>query len=139
MIEWIADGLARITRWWNRRRALRLFRWRLGPALVRRYGRAATYTPKQIRRTVNAIGLADVDLRLAYAMFTDRRSFAALQAQSGESWEYSSMLAAVHSSSSHEYTCHHDSGHHGHAHHDAGGGHHHGHDVVFDTHHHHHH
>lgn len=141
MIERILLGFRQVIAWFQKRRTLRAFRRQLAPALVARYGRAASYTPAQVTRTAEALGLSTVHLCFAYAMFSERRAFDTFHAERGEPCDYDAMRDVVQDHGSHLLWSGTDTHHHVDVSHhvDVGHGHHHGHDVLHVQHHHHHH
>ena len=85
----------RLLQSFRRRRTLRAYRRRLGPALRKRYGKRTTYTPGQVRRTAYEIGCPIQDLCFAYSMYCSRDDFDAHHAAIGVHCDYDSMRTEV--------------------------------------------
>jgi uncharacterized membrane protein YgcG len=50
---------------------VRKYKYKLAPALAKRYGRSATYTKGQVDTTVDVLGLNKKHIRYAYLMYCD--------------------------------------------------------------------
>jgi hypothetical protein len=81
--------------WIRRRLALRRYRRRLGPALVRRYGRERHYTINQVRATVDTLGLDTSYVCYAFAAFCEQAAFEAHHAALGEVCDWATMHHAA--------------------------------------------
>jgi hypothetical protein len=79
----------------QKRRAMRTYRRRLGVQLRRRYGRERHYTPEQVRTTAISGGLGTYHLCFALAMYCDRESFDAYHREHGEVCDYDAMRSSI--------------------------------------------
>lgn len=79
----------------QKRRAMRRYRRRLGVQLRRRYGRERYYTPEQVRTTAVFSSLGVDHLCFALAMYCDRTSFDAYHHERGEACDYDAMRADI--------------------------------------------
>lgn len=79
----------------QKRRAMRRYRRRLGVQLRRRYGRERYYTPEQVKTTAVASSLGVDHLCFALAMYCDRASFDAYHQAQGEVCDYDAMRADI--------------------------------------------
>jgi hypothetical protein len=79
----------------QKRRAMRRYRRRLGVKLRRRYGRERYYTPEQVRSTAISGGLGVDYMCFALAMYCDRESFDAYHRANGEVCDYDAMRADI--------------------------------------------
>jgi hypothetical protein len=126
--------------WIWKRLALRSYRRKLGPALVKRYGRERHYTVNQVRKTAETLGLNTDYLCYAYADYCSESEFDIHHASIGEACDWGAMREELDSSwgvgDSHVLGDH--GGDHG-GHYDYGhvddGGHHHGGGYDGDGHH----
>jgi hypothetical protein len=75
--------------------AIRSYVRRLGPELVRRFGKRRFYTPEQVLQAVRGGGFGEADVCYAYSMFCNREDFDAHHAETGESCNYDAMRAEV--------------------------------------------
>jgi hypothetical protein len=78
-----------------KRRAIRSYTRRLPGLLVRDYGFSRSYTPLQVRRTVERSGLSVAYSCYAIAMFSDRDSFDRFHHATGEQCDYAGMRAEI--------------------------------------------
>ncbi|CAN5672021.1 hypothetical protein BH09MYX1_BH09MYX1_41290 [soil metagenome] len=121
--------------WLRKRLALRGYRRKLAPALIRRYGRETHYTPAQVRKTVEALALSVDYVCYALAAFCERTAFDAHHQALGEACDWTEMRGELTASHSFDIGDHHmghsvhaDHRHHDpHDHHDTGHHHHGGH------------
>jgi uncharacterized protein DUF6559 len=117
-----------VLRWIRKRLALRGYRRKLGPSLVKRYGRERYYTVNQVRVTVEKLGLNTDYICYAFADFCSREDFDAHHASTGEACDWAAMREELTSSwgigDHHHHAADHgyDDGHHDY-HHDDGGHH----------------
>ncbi len=80
----------------RKRRALRDYARRL-PALLRRdYGPAPSYSPAQIRRTIDRYGLDTAYSCFALSGFSDQAQFDAYHSGTGENCDYHAMRGEFH-------------------------------------------
>jgi hypothetical protein len=79
----------------GRRRAIRSYARRLPRLLIRDYGYSRTYTPQQVRRTVERSGLSVAHSCYAIAMFSDRDGFDHFHREIGEHCDYDVMRAEI--------------------------------------------
>lgn len=75
--------------------AIRSYVRRLGPQLVRRFGKRRFYTPQQVRTAVRGGGFSEDDICYAYSMFCSLEDFNAYHAEAGEPGNYDEMRAEV--------------------------------------------
>jgi hypothetical protein len=87
--------MMRLLQSFRRRKAIRAYRRRLGPALKKRYGKQATYTPGQVRKTAYGIGCPTDQLCYAYSMYCSQEDFQVHHAAIGVHCDYDSMRAEV--------------------------------------------
>jgi uncharacterized protein DUF6559 len=89
------------------RRAIRSYARQLPRLLVRDYGYSRTYTPQQVRRTVERSGLSVAHSCYAIAMFSDRDGFNHFHREMGEHCRYDAMrleIADCHFSGKSDFT-----------------------------------
>ena len=75
--------------------AIRSYVRRLGPELVRRFGKKRYYTPEQVPAAVRRGGFSEADICYAYSMFCSREAFNEHHAQVGETCNFDAMRAEV--------------------------------------------
>ena len=95
----------------RKRLAIRSYVKRLGRKLRERYGRSRSYTPAQVQRTAQLLGLNNDYLCYALCMYCERGDFDAYHAAAGESCDYDLMwhhISGASHSLSHDL---HDSNH----------------------------
>jgi hypothetical protein len=115
--------------WIRKRLTLRSYRRKLGPALVKRYGRERFYSVNQIRTTVDKLGLNTDYICYAYAEYCTRDDFDAHHVSTGEACDWTEMREEWSSSwgvGDHHYSVSEHGGHYGDSHH---------HDDSYDGHH----
>src|SRR6476646_10246817 len=106
-------------RWFLQKLALRSYRRKLGPALIRRYGRELHYTVAQVRKTAETLGLNRDWLCYAYADYCSRDDFDAHHAATGETCSWTEMRHELSTSwgiGHHVAQSHHHGGHDHHGH-----------------------
>jgi len=122
----------------KKRRAIKSYITKLPRLLARDYGSSKTYTPKQVRNTIERSNLDAYYSCYGVAMFSSRADFDEFHSENGESCNFDAMRAEIahsHFGGNEEFTLddiagsgsEHDSGSEHGAHHDAGGGGHGGH------------
>ena len=79
----------------GKRRAIRSYARQLPRLLVRDYGHSRSYTPLQVRRTVERSGLSVAHSCYAIAMFSDRDGFDHFHHAVGEQCDYTAMRAEI--------------------------------------------
>ncbi len=109
----------------KKRRAIQSYRKKLGPYLVKGYGKSKNYTPAQVTAGAQNLGLDIMLLCYAMAMYTSRDDFNSYHHSTGQSCDYDTMRGEIADSSSGWFSglfgadgfdsCHH------HGHHDIGG------------------
>jgi hypothetical protein len=111
--------------------AIRSYVRRLGPDLVRRFGKRRFYTPEQVRKAVRGGGFSETDICYAYSLFCSRGDFESHHAETGEPCNYDEMRSEVsnsHFGGSTDFepasVIHHAEQYSGHDGHDDIGGHH---------------
>jgi len=67
------------------------YRKRLGRKLIERYGRARSYTPAQVKRTIQQGGFSVDYTCYALSMYCDRAAFDAYHVGIGETCDYDAM------------------------------------------------
>ena len=88
---WFSEYLRSLAK----RRAIRAYTRRLPRLLSKDYGYSQSYTPKQVRRTVERSGL-DIEYSCyAVAMFSERDDFNQFHHELGEICDYDAMRAEV--------------------------------------------
>ena len=88
-------SLGKYLRSFAKRRAIRSYTRQLPRLLVRDYGFSRTYTPQQVRRTVERSGLSVAYSCYAIAMFSDRDGFNHFHHAIGEHCDYAVMRAEI--------------------------------------------
>ncbi len=78
-----------------KRRAIRSYARRLPRVLAKNYGFSKTYTPQQVRKTVERLKLNAKHSDYAVAMFSDRDDFNHYQRETGTDYKYDSMRVEV--------------------------------------------
>lgn len=76
-------------------RAIRTYTRQLPRLLSKDYGYSRSYTPKQVRRTVERSGLPVEYSCYAVAMFSDRENFNQFHHELGEVCDYDAMRAEI--------------------------------------------
>ena len=79
----------------KRRRAIKSYIKDLPRLLAKDYGRSKTYTPKQVKRTIEHAGLPIVDSCFTIAMFSTRSEFDKYHEEIGEICDYQAMRCDV--------------------------------------------
>lgn len=75
--------------------AIRSYVRRLGPELVRRFGKRRYYTPEQVRKAVRGGRFNEDDICYAYSMFCSREDYDSFHAELGETGDYDAMRGEV--------------------------------------------
>jgi hypothetical protein len=75
--------------------AIRSYVRRLGPELVRRFGKKKYYTPQQVQAAVRRGGFSETDMCYAISMFCSREAFNAHHAEMGEPCNFDAMRTEV--------------------------------------------
>ncbi len=75
--------------------AIRRYAKGLGRKLRERYGAAVSYSPGQVKKTIEVCGFSRAFVCCAVAMYCDYPTFAEYQQTSGESCDYSAMRAKI--------------------------------------------
>jgi len=88
-------SLGSYLRFFGKRRAIRSYTRQLPRLLVRDYGFSRSYTPLQVRRTVERSGLSVAYSCYAIAMFSDRDGFDHFHHAMGEHCDYAVMRAEI--------------------------------------------
>ena len=83
----------------KKRWAIKSYVRRLGKDLAQRYGRAKTYTPEQIVRTVHDKGYNALHIGYAHALYSSRKAFDRWHGERGETCDYAAMRAEIGGSS----------------------------------------
>ena len=123
-----------IIRSFKKRRAIKSYITKLPRLLAKDYGASKTYTPKQVRSSIERNGLDALYSCYAVAMFSGREDFEQFHSENGESCDYDAMrteIAHKHFSGNPNFTLEdivgshpeHSSGADHGSHHDAGDGH----------------
>ena len=121
---------------WRKRKAIKSYIRKLGPLLVKRYGKQHTYTAAQVKRTVDENGFNADYVCYAYSTYLSPADFEAVHREMGQTCDYEAMRSEVAESHFHghsDFTVHdvfHEAqAHHGdflggseHSHHDFSGG-----------------
>jgi len=76
---------------WRKRRAIKNYARRLPGLLAKDYGRSKSYTPAQVRSSIERHGLNTEYSCYGVAMFSDRESFDQFHADIGEPCNYDDM------------------------------------------------
>jgi hypothetical protein len=76
----------------KKRRAIQLYRKKLGPYLAANYGKQKHYSPAQVKKGVEHVGLDPMCTCYGMAMFTSRDDFNAYHQTTGEHCDYNTML-----------------------------------------------
>jgi hypothetical protein len=63
--------------------------------LAKDYGKAKTYTPEQVKRTIERSGLSVSDACYGIAMFSSRESFELYHQEIGESCDYDAIRSEI--------------------------------------------
>lgn len=79
----------------QRNRAIKSYIKKLPGLLVRDYGKSKTYTPKQVKRTIERSGLSVTDACYGIAMFSSREAFDQYHQETGESCNYDTMRSEI--------------------------------------------
>lgn len=77
------------------RRAIRSYKKKLGPYLVKNYGKQTHYKPQQVRKGIDDLNLSVDSGCFAYAMYTSKDDFDAHHASTGEICDYDVMRATI--------------------------------------------
>jgi hypothetical protein len=78
-----------------KRRAIRSYARRLPRLLAKDYGHSKSYTPQQVRRTIERYRLNSNYSCYGVAMFSDRDDFTAFHQQIGQSCDYDVMQGEI--------------------------------------------
>ena len=78
-----------------KRRAIRSYINKLPRLLAKDYGRSKTYTPLQVRRTIERAGLNTVYSCYGISMFSSREDFDQFHFENGESCNYDVMRSEI--------------------------------------------
>jgi hypothetical protein len=87
--------LGKYLRLFGKRRAIRSYARQLPRLLARDYGFSRSYTPWQVRRTVERAGLNVAHSCYAIAMFSDRDAFNQFHHEISENCDYNMMRAEI--------------------------------------------
>ena len=79
----------------QKRMAIRSYLRRLPRLLAKDYGRSTTYTPRQVRSTIDRSGLSAIYSCYGVAIFSTREAFASFHAGIGETCDFDAMRAEV--------------------------------------------
>ncbi|MDH5447164.1 MAG: hypothetical protein OEY52_16565 [Gammaproteobacteria bacterium] len=79
----------------KRNRAIKSYIKKLPSLLAKDYGKSKTYTPKQVKRTIERSGLSVTDACYGIAMFSSREAFDQYHQETGESCNYDSMRCEI--------------------------------------------
>ena len=79
----------------RKRRAIKSYITKLPRLLAKDYGPSETYTPKQVRRTIERSGLDIVYSCYGIAMFSGREDFNQFHSESGETCDYDAMRVEI--------------------------------------------
>ncbi len=79
----------------RKRRAIKIYARRLPRLLAKDYGRSQSYTPAQVRKTIERHGLNATYSCYGIAMFSGREGFDQFHAESGEQCNYDEMRTEI--------------------------------------------
>jgi len=79
----------------NRNRAIKSYIKKLPSLLAKDYGKSKTYTPKQIKKTIERSRLSVTDACFGIAMFSGREAFDQYHQEIGESCDYDGMRSEI--------------------------------------------
>lgn len=79
----------------RRNRAIKSYIKKLPGLLAKDYGKSKTYTPKQVKRTIERSGLSVTNACYGIAMFSGREAFDQYHQETGESCNYDSMRCEI--------------------------------------------
>lgn len=84
----------------KKRSAIKSYRKKLGPYLVKNYGKQKHYTPAQVRKGAEAQGLDPIALCYGMAMYTSRDDFNSYHQSTGQNCDYDTMRGEIADTSS---------------------------------------
>lgn len=79
----------------KRNRAIKSYIKKLPSLLAKDYGKSKTYTPKQVKKTIERSGLSVSDACYGIAMFSSREAFDQYHQETGESCDYDAMRTEI--------------------------------------------
>jgi len=79
----------------QRNRSIKSYIKKLPSLLAKDYGNSKTYTPKQVKRTIERSGLSVGDACYGIAMFSSREAFDQYHHEIGESCDYDAMRSEI--------------------------------------------
>ncbi|MEI2743060.1 MAG: DUF6559 family protein [Candidatus Competibacter sp.] len=79
----------------QRKRAIKSYIRKLPSLLAKDYGKSKTYTPKQVKRTIERSGLSVSDACYGIAMFSGREAFDQYHQEVGESCNYDAIRSEI--------------------------------------------
>ena len=79
----------------EKKEAVRVYLGKVGPDLRRKHGKRSSYSPEQVRRSVESQGLGVDYMCFAYCMYCSPADFALVHAATGEVCDYLAMRSLV--------------------------------------------
>ncbi|HED35908.1 MAG TPA: hypothetical protein ENJ08_17065 [Gammaproteobacteria bacterium] len=79
----------------RKNRSIKSYIKKLPGLLAKDYGKSKTYTPGQVKKTIERHGLPVADARFGIAMFSDREAFDQYHQETGESCNYDDMRCEI--------------------------------------------